>query len=62
MKEQDKNRYQVLLTNQFEEELRKILLCIADNAQSVEAALSMLDDVKKAVCSLAEFPEHGAIP
>lgn len=55
-------KYSIVRTDKADEQLRDIILYIADDSGSVDIALNYLNKVEKAVNSLEDFPMSGSIP
>ena len=55
-------KYKILRTDKAEQQLRKIILYIADDSGDVGIALRYLDKIETAINRLKEFPELGCIP
>ncbi len=54
--------YKILRTDKAEDQLRDIILYIADDSGDVNIALRYLDKIETAVNRLQEFPKSGSIP
>lgn len=54
--------YKILKTDKAEDQLRDIILYIADGSGSVESALRYLDKLETAINRLKEFPDSGSMP
>ena len=54
--------YEVLRTDKAEDQLRKIIIYIADDSGDVKIALKYLDKIEEAINRLREFPKSGSIP
>lgn len=55
-------KYRILRTDKAEDQLREIILYIADDSGSVDIALGYLNKIETAINRHLEFPESGSIP
>ena|SRR5690625_423882 len=55
-------KYNILRTDKAEDQLRDIILYIADDSGDVNIALVYLDKIETAINRLQEYPESGSIP
>lgn len=55
-------KYNILRTDKADEQLRDIILYIAENSGDVDVALRYLDILEKAIMNLSEFPYIGVKP
>ena len=55
-------KYQILRTDKFEEQLREIILYIANDSGSVDIALNYLDKIESSIIRLEDFPTSGSLP
>lgn len=55
-------KYQILRTDKFEEQLREIILYIANDSGSVDIALNYLDKIENSIIRLEDFPTSGSLP
>lgn len=55
-------KYKILRTDKVEEQIREIILYIADDTGDVNIALGYLDKIETAINRLQEFPKSGNIP
>lgn len=55
-------KFQILRTDKFEEQLRKIIFYIAYDSGSIDIALNYLDKIEMAINHLENFPESGSTP
>ena len=54
--------YKILRTDKAEEQLRGIIIYVADDSGSVDIAFEYLDKIETAINRLHEFPYSGCIP
>lgn len=55
-------KHEILRTDKAEDQLRDLILYIAEDSGDVDIALRYLDKIEKAINRLQEFPELGSIP
>lgn len=55
-------KYKVVRTDKADEQLREIILYIADDSGSVDIALNYLNKIETAIKRLEDFPLSGSIP
>lgn len=55
-------KYTIIRTDKAEEQLRAIILYIADESGDIDAALRYLDKIENAINRLQDFPQSGSIP
>ena len=55
-------KYRIIRTDKADEQLREIILYIADNSGDVDIALSYLKKIEKAIQKLEDFPLCGSVP
>lgn len=55
-------KYEIVRTDQADEQLRNIIFYIADDSGSIDIALDYLGKIEKAVKRLEDFPLSGSIP
>lgn len=55
-------KYQVIRTEKAENQLRDIILYIAENSGSVDIALEYLDKLENSIMNLENFPYSGVRP
>lgn len=55
-------KYKLLRTDKADDQLREIILYIADDSGSVDVALNYLDKIETAINQLEDFPLSGNIP
>lgn len=55
-------KYKILRTDKAEEQLREIILYIADDFGDIDIALGYLDKIENAINHLQDFPKSGSIP
>ena len=54
--------YKIMRTDRAEDQLRAIILYIANDSGSIDIALNYLDKIEKAIMQLEDFPCSGSIP
>ena len=54
--------FKILRTDKAEDQLRDIILYIADDSGDVNIALQYLDKLETAINRLQEFPKSGSMP
>ena len=54
--------YKILRTDKAEDQLREIILYIADDSGNVDIALKYLQRIETAINRLQRFPNSGSIP
>ncbi len=55
-------KYSIIRTDKAEEQLREIILYIADDSGNSDIALLYLDKIEKAINRLQDFPNYGSCP
>jgi len=55
-------KYTIIRTDKAEEQLRAIIMYIADQSGDIDAALRYLEKIEKAINRLQDFPQSGSIP
>lgn len=55
-------KYKILRTDKADDQLREIILYIADDSGSIDVALNYLDKIETAINRLEDFPLSGNIP
>ena len=55
-------KYTLIRTDKAEEQLRAIILYIADESGDIDAALRYLKKIENAINRLQDFPQSGSIP
>lgn len=55
-------KYSIFRTDKAEEQLREIILYIADDSGNTDLALLYLDKIEKAINRLRDFPDSGSYP
>ena len=54
--------YRLLRTDTFNDQLHDLIQYIANDSGDVDTALRCLDDIKRDVLRLRDFPENGGVP
>lgn len=62
MDDMNGNEYSIVKTRLFEEQLRDIVLYVAESAQDIQPSLKLLSEIEKTVQTLVYFPKRGARP
>jgi len=55
-------KYDIIISDKADEQLREITFYIADDSGSVDIALNYLDHIETSIKRLEAFPESGSIP